>query len=448
MLWEGDGHTSPNFSQRESMYNVSGVPHTVFNGTETVVGGGTNMYPYYLDVYNQLIYDESPIHINFVGYIHGDGGVDLVADIVLTEDMQPGGNIKLIFILTYWFSNNYWCTVQRYYEEPFDLTHYGESGTYEHYFDLEPGWNISNVSGVVMVQNLSGNHKIYQSSITNEFEDPIIHIPFMYDNGWATVGLPIIASNTNYQYIFPDAIDNTLYSFDGGYNLETNLVNGEGYWIRFGQEGYTNFVGYELEVVTIPLVEGWNMISGVSEVTQVHSLSDPYGLVIQNTIYIFDNGYYLVDEFEPGHGYWLRSSGEGNIVISIYDTSNNLNPLRVDDLSSTHTIRFNDYPLYFGGSITTDNLLSYSLPPTPPGGAFDVRFSDDTRYSKNGGSISIRGIDKLKVSYDIQNNEEWKLMIGNKVYTLKEKNDIDKIEFNSLVRNINLIRSTTKTESK
>ena len=61
MLWEGDGNTSPNFSQRESMYNVSGVPHTVFNGTETVVGGGTDMYPYYLDVYNQLIYNEKVI---------------------------------------------------------------------------------------------------------------------------------------------------------------------------------------------------------------------------------------------------------------------------------------------------------------------------------------------------------------------------------------------------
>jgi len=109
-----------------------------------------------------------------------------------------------------------------------------------------------------------------------------------------------------------------------------------------------------------------------------------------------------------------------------------------------HTIMFNDYPLHFGGSITTDNLLSYSLPPTPPGGAFDVRFSDDTRYSKEGGSISIRGIDKLKVSYDIQNNEEWKLMIGNKEYTLKEKNDINKIEFNSLIRNINLLEVRQK----
>ena len=113
-------------------------------------------------------------------------------------------------------------------------------------------------------------------------------------------------------------------------------------------------------------------------------------------------------------------------------------------MSSTHTIMFNEYPLHFGGSITTDNLLSYSLPPTPPGGAFDVRFDGNMKYSKEGGRISIRGVKKLKISYDIQNDEEWKLMIGNKEYTLKEKNDIDKIEFNNIVRNINLARSTTK----
>ena len=51
---------------------------------------------------------------------------------------------------------------------------------------------------------------------------------------------------------------------------------------------------------------------------------------------------------------------------------------------------------------------------------------------------------KLKISYNIQNDEEWKLIVGNKEYVIKEKDDIDKIEFNGLVRNINLIRSTTK----
>ena len=98
MLWEGDGNTSPNYANRSYMYGVDGIPHVVFNGTETVIGGGTNMYPYYLSVYNQLIYDDSPVHIDFEGYTTGDSGVNLVADIVLTGDVQPGNNI-IIFIL-------------------------------------------------------------------------------------------------------------------------------------------------------------------------------------------------------------------------------------------------------------------------------------------------------------------------------------------------------------
>ena len=424
------------------MYGVYGIPHVQFNGTETVVGGGTNMYPYYLDVYNQLIYDDSPIHIDFEGYTTGDNGVNLIADIVLTGDVQPGNN-AIMFMLTYNYNNNYFCTVKRYYEETFDLTYYGESGQYEHYFELESNWNISNVNGLVLIQNKSGNHQIYQSAITNEFEDPVITLPFMYESGWATVGLPVTVSNSSYQYIFPDAIENTLFSFDGGYNLETELENGEGYWIRFSDMGIANFTGYELEEITISLVDGWNMVSGVSEATSVYSTLDPYDLIIPNTIYTFNNGYNLADEFEPGHGYWLRSNGYGDITISIYNFNNDL-PVTVDRLSKVNMITFNDYPLYFGGNIPYTVLLSYSLPPVPPLGAFDVRFGGDMRYSKNGGTIDLSGIHKLDISYDIKNYEEWKLIIGNRVYTLKEKDDINKIEFNNIEGSINLIRSTTK----
>ena len=43
------------------MYGVSGIPHAEFNGTINSIGGGTNMYPYYLDIYEQLIDDDSPV---------------------------------------------------------------------------------------------------------------------------------------------------------------------------------------------------------------------------------------------------------------------------------------------------------------------------------------------------------------------------------------------------
>ena len=435
MIWESDGHTSPNYNSRASMYGVSGIPHVQFNGTEESIGGGTNMYPYYLAIYNQLIDDESPINIDLVGYTNGDVGVDLVTDIVLTEDVQPGNN-KIIYMLTYKYNNDYFCTVKRYYEEDFVLTHYGELGHFEHYFELEPNWNIDNVNGLVLIQNMSGNHQIYQSSITDEFGDPSITIPYMYLEGWTMVGLPLIAANTNYQYLFPDAIENTLFSFDDGYNLETNLENGVGYWIRFTEMGYTNFVGYELEEITISLVEGWNMISGISEVAPIHSIFDPYELIIPNTIYNFVEGYNLVDELEPGRGYWLRSSGYGDIMVSLNGNDNSL-PRMADMSSKLNSISINNKVLYFGGNLPDEVLLSYSLPPLPPEGSLDVRYNDNMRYSRDGGIITLSGLDKLNISYNIQNNEEWLLVIKDKEHILKEEGDIN---FDDKIKRVNLTR--------
>ena len=200
MIWESDGHVSPNYSQRSSLYGVSGIPHVQFNGTEESIGGGTNMYPYYLAIYNQLISDESPIEIGLIGYLSGDDGVDLIADVILTDDVQPGNN-KIIYMLTYKYNDEYFCTVEGYYEETFDLTHSGEIGQYEHYFELESNWNIENVNGLVLIQNLSGNHQIYQSALTEEFQDPIVTIAFMYAEDWITVGLPLIVSNSNRKYV-------------------------------------------------------------------------------------------------------------------------------------------------------------------------------------------------------------------------------------------------------
>ena len=423
MIWESDGHVSPNYSQRSNLYGVSGIPHVQFNGTEESIGGGTNMYPYYLAIYNQLINDESPIEIGLIGYLSGDDGVDLVADVILTDDVQPGNN-KIIYILTYKYNDEYFCTVEGYHEETFDLSHYGEIGQYEHYFALESNWNIENVNGLVLIQNLSGNHQIYQSAMTEEFQDPIITMAFMFPEGWTTVGLPLIVSNSNYQSVFPDAIENTLFSFDDGYNLETNLENGEGYWLRFPEQGFTNFVGLEFEEITISLTEGWNMISGVSAVTPIHSIFDPYDLIIPNTIYLFVNGYNLVDEFEPGRGYWLRSNGYGDVMISVNGNDNSL-PRMQDLLSGTHTITLNDIDLHFGGNVFSKVLLSYSLPPRPPLGALDIRFSADMRYCRDDCVIETQSVEKFYIKYNIENDEYWELTTSDQRYELNGKGKIE-----------------------
>ena len=61
--------------------------------------------------------------------------------------------------------------------------------------------------------------------------------------------------------------------------------------------------------------------------------------------------------------------------------------------------------------IPEEEQRSYSLPPKPPSGAFDVRFSGNWKYCGNDGVIEIMNPhETLEIQYDIQNNEKWEII--------------------------------------
>jgi hypothetical protein len=63
-------------------------------------------------------------------------------------------------------------------------------------------------------------------------------------------------------------------------------------------------------------MENWNLISGISSSVPAASIQDPDGLIIPGTLYEFTDGYVQAEILEPGKGYWIRSSGQGEIIIS------------------------------------------------------------------------------------------------------------------------------------
>ena len=82
---------------RASQYGVSGIPHVEFGGTLTSIGGGGNMYPTYLNRYNQLINDDSPLDIDLSTTIIG-GDLVTLADITVIGNVSTVQN-KVLFIL-------------------------------------------------------------------------------------------------------------------------------------------------------------------------------------------------------------------------------------------------------------------------------------------------------------------------------------------------------------
>ena len=134
---------------------------------------------------------------------------------------------------------------------------------------------------------------------------------------WNMVGLPLVVDNPSYQFIFPASVNGSLYSYNGSYIPETELIQGHGYWLRFQEAGSVQITGLEIDQLLILLTDGWNLKSGISAEINVVNIIDPDGLILPNSIYGFDTNYYHADSIEPGKGYWMRSSGVGEIIITV-----------------------------------------------------------------------------------------------------------------------------------
>jgi hypothetical protein len=150
----------------------------------------------------------------------------------------------------------------------------------------------------------------------NNANSPTINMNISYMYGWNLIGLPLEVEDASYNLLFPESIEGTLYSFNGGYNPAINLTYGEGYWLRFDEAGSTAITGVSINELTISLSEGWNLITGGSTPLNILDIQDPDGIIIFGTVYGFISGGYLnVEILEPGKGYWVRTNSSGSITL-------------------------------------------------------------------------------------------------------------------------------------
>ena len=150
-----------------------------------------------------------------------------------------------------------------------------------------------------------------------DLPDSNINHEINYYADWNLVGLPLDVDDASYANLFPGSIEGTLYSFSGSYNPETSLIQGEGYWLRFNEEGSTTITGVSVNELTISLSEGWNLISGISTPINISDVYDPDGVIIPGTFYGFSpDGYLNAEVIESGKSYWVKTSTVGTIIIS------------------------------------------------------------------------------------------------------------------------------------
>jgi hypothetical protein len=137
-----------------------------------------------------------------------------------------------------------------------------------------------------------------------------------FDYGWNMMGISLISENNSVEILFPESVENSLFSYSGGgYVEETQLIPGTGYWLRFNSEGFVSPSGELIEELTLTVNEGWNLISGISFSVAVAEIESE--LIIEGSVFGYNGEYYEPQFLEPGKAYWLRCTDNGTISISI-----------------------------------------------------------------------------------------------------------------------------------
>lgn len=253
-------------------------------------------------------------------------------------------------------------------------------------------------------------HEVWEITEPGHLQFQVVHMTggqreVQWNANWNLVGMPVQAGHTHFQELFPGGLSGTLFAFDGAYVSREVMNPGRGYWLRFNEGGAATLAGAHVASVDVHLQEGWNLISGPSFEVPVDAVADPDGVILSGTLYGFDGAYVPASQLTPGSGYWIRASASAEVMMGEEEPVNgkqktpsealanaipedpdkeSFDRLLVSD-ESGHTRK-----LLFAGHLEEEvNELRFSLPPEPPGDAFDARFAGD-RYlvTESAGTIT------------------------------------------------------------
>ncbi|MBI2419777.1 MAG: T9SS type A sorting domain-containing protein [Ignavibacteriales bacterium] len=193
-------------------------------------------------------------------------------------------------------------------------------------------------------------------------------------SNWNLISIPLTVANPAVSTLFPNA-NSPAYAYNNGYQVASQLVQGQGYWLKFPGEFTNTVCGQITQPQTVSIAAGWNLIGPFhSQVSTTQLQTVPPG-ILNSSIYGYQGNYSLVNTLLPGKGYWIKASQAGTLSFTVTGKGSVTELAEIEKLKKI-TITDADGKtgtLYINDKAAKDNL--WELPPVPPVEVFDVRFS-------------------------------------------------------------------------
>jgi probable HAF family extracellular repeat protein len=248
---------------------------------------------------------------------------------------------------------------------------------------IAPNW--TNFQTVLIYIDLNNDGTINDTlEVVNQLgTTTTFQLSFSVNNGWNIVSIPGLNTpdqNVNTWWTFRDQSAN-VFKYAGGYQSITDASPGIGYWMKHSGDKTYN-TGEEWPAAGIQIVAhspidgttGWNLMGGYEDTVTTSGLTTNPPGIQSGPVYKYSGGYQVASTLDPGYGYWIKLTDAGQIIIPETLTKGEVEyfpddwgKIVVTDASGVN------YTLYaVKGKV---DFNQYELPPVPPAGMFDIRYS-------------------------------------------------------------------------
>ncbi|MFA7289455.1 MAG: T9SS type A sorting domain-containing protein [Melioribacteraceae bacterium] len=197
-------------------------------------------------------------------------------------------------------------------------------------------------------------------------------------NSWNIISMPVDADDMSTTILFPTAIS-PAWKYDNGYTQQSPLETGAGYWLRMPSAQTIAVSGQPAATNSVQAKLGWNLIGPYDKEVTVAGITTTPADILNSKFFGYGSGYIEPTKLMPGKGYWIRVKQAGTINFNTaLGKVDDVQFAQASELENSGKINLKDAAgngstLYMSNS--SIDFSMYDLPPIPPAGIFDARFT-------------------------------------------------------------------------
>jgi subtilisin family serine protease len=194
--------------------------------------------------------------------------------------------------------------------------------------------------------------------------------------GWGLVSVPVIPPDSSAASIFPSATS-PVFGYRGKYETAASLTQGKGYWVKHAAAQSIVICGDTVAPRGIALDAGWNMIGPFHRDINTAAITTVPAGIVASQYFGFAGSYAPSTILSVGSGYWVKASGAGTLNVAsgtpkagaiVGGIAESWPKIRLTDAAGTSSELHLAPRAEFG--------MGYEMPPLPPDGLFDIRFTN------------------------------------------------------------------------